>query len=245
MLTSSLLLYSKSRRIQSKTLSSLFYFSTQTLSHLFPPRQSNGATSGKQERNHMPVNSTCAPIGRTRYDSKSVGKKTNDAIFPREMSPEMASFLRRLKEEGCLKDGDFNYEKPLLCNSYSLNLLKSATEQFGLKHQPIAKWLSGGELKQVALFGCPSVERRTVMAAKCLRSFFRIEENTVCESCKVKTSCRFANQRVERQEKVILTYVMRLLVLYALNAIPQELSISENLKLSINKLLNEVINLST
>jgi hypothetical protein len=41
------------------------------------------------------------------------------------------------------------------------------------------RWLSGGELKQVALFGCPSVERRTVMAAKCLRSFFRIEENTV------------------------------------------------------------------
>lgn len=140
MITSALLLHSKSRCILSKTLSPLFYFSTQTLSSLFLSRQSDGANEGKQERNSTPVNSNSDPIRWRKYDSKSGGKKINDAIFPREMSHEMASLLRRLKEEGLLKEGDFYNPKPVLRNLYSLNLLKSATEQFALKHQPIAKY---------------------------------------------------------------------------------------------------------
>lgn len=41
------------------------------------------------------------------------------------------------------------------------------------------RWLSGSDLKKVALFGCPSVERKIVFAAKSLRSFFSIHEDTV------------------------------------------------------------------
>lgn len=41
------------------------------------------------------------------------------------------------------------------------------------------RWLSGSDLKKVTLLGCPSVERKTVFAAKNLRTFFNIEEDTV------------------------------------------------------------------
>ena len=41
------------------------------------------------------------------------------------------------------------------------------------------RWLSGSELKKVALFGCPSIERKSVFAAKRLRAFFRIQEDVV------------------------------------------------------------------
>lgn len=41
------------------------------------------------------------------------------------------------------------------------------------------RWLSGSSLKKVALSGCPCTERKTVFAAKRLRSFFCIQEDVV------------------------------------------------------------------
>lgn len=41
------------------------------------------------------------------------------------------------------------------------------------------RWLSGSDLKKVALFGCPSLTKKTVFSAKTLRVFFKIQENTV------------------------------------------------------------------
>lgn len=41
------------------------------------------------------------------------------------------------------------------------------------------RWLSGSDLKKVALFGCPTVERRTVFASKRIRAFFNIQEDKV------------------------------------------------------------------
>lgn len=41
------------------------------------------------------------------------------------------------------------------------------------------RWLSGSDLKKVAVFGCPSLSRKIVFAAKALRTFFRIQENLV------------------------------------------------------------------
>nr|CAD1843220.1 unnamed protein product [Ananas comosus var. bracteatus] len=130
-------------------------------------------------------------------------------------------------------------------NLYSRHFLKSAAERFGQDHQEIAKWLSGSDLKKVALFGCPSVERKTVFAAKRLRSFFSIQEDTTCHACKLKKSCKFVHQKVARQEKLILPDVMRVLTLFALDAIPRQLFVPHELKLSVDKLLKEVINLSS
>jgi hypothetical protein len=41
--------------------------------------------------------------------------------------------------------------------------------------------LSGSDLKKIALFGCPSLEKKNVFAAKKLRKFFEIQENTVSQ----------------------------------------------------------------
>ncbi|XP_058100893.1 uncharacterized protein LOC131245436 isoform X2 [Magnolia sinica] len=129
-------------------------------------------------------------------------------------------------------------------SSYSQSFLKSAAERFGCDHQDIAKWLSGGDLKKVALFGCPTVERKTIFAAKGLRTFFRIEEDIVCRPCKLKSSCKFVNHRVVKRENVNLVDALRLLTVYASDLLPQQLIVTDDLKLSINKLLKEVVNLS-
>lgn len=43
----------------------------------------------------------------------------------------------------------------------------------------LCRWLSGSDLKNVALFGCPSVAKKTVFSAKRLRTYFRIQEDNV------------------------------------------------------------------
>lgn len=45
----------------------------------------------------------------------------------------------------------------------------------------ITRWLSGSDLKKVALFGCPSNARKPVFAAKRLRKFFEVQEDTVSQ----------------------------------------------------------------
>lgn len=42
-----------------------------------------------------------------------------------------------------------------------------------------ARWLSAPDLKELALFGCPCLESKTVFAAKALRKFFEIPEQEV------------------------------------------------------------------
>lgn len=45
-----------------------------------------------------------------------------------------------------------------------------------------SRWLSGSDLKTVALFGCPSLSRKNIFSAKTLRTFFKIQEDTVGQS---------------------------------------------------------------
>lgn len=52
------------------------------------------------------------------------------------------------------------------------------------------------------------------------------------------------NQRVLRKENLILSDVMRILALFALDSIPQQLFIPNDLKFSVSKLLKEVVSLS-
>lgn len=60
----------------------------------------------------------------------------------------------------------------------------------------------------------------------------------------MRTSCKFMNQRVNRMEKVILSDSMRILALFALDAVPTQLHIPCDLKSSVCKLLKEVVSLS-
>ncbi|XP_020572576.1 uncharacterized protein LOC110019295 [Phalaenopsis equestris] len=160
--------------------------------------------------------------------------------FPEELSPEAALLLKVLQEELYVK----LQPNEVRANLPSRHLLRLAAEKLGQRHQEIAKWLSGSHLKKVALLGCPSIERKTVFASKRLRSFFNIQEDIICRGCKLKTSCKFVNQRVDKVERVILADVMRLLTILAFDAVPQQLSVPSDVKLSVDKLLKEAINLS-
>ncbi|XP_072998671.1 uncharacterized protein [Typha latifolia] len=144
----------------------------KTLSSIFtnPPLPRKDAA--KRDKKWVPSS------GSTRY------RPMEEKGFPKELSPEAASLVRRLQEEGYVKEASFSRvgqlgQDKIPPNSYSRHFLKSAAEKFGQDHQEIAKWLSGSELKKVALFGCPSVERGTIFAAKRLRAFFKIQEDTV------------------------------------------------------------------
>lgn len=144
----------------------------------------------------------------------------------------------------------------------------------------IFRWLSGSDLRKVALFGCPSTARKDVFAAKRLRKFFRIQEDTVrktsvnitlflplptkflieffglfsspsnylqvCHKCILRRSCKYVNQGVwnEDTKNLNLGVVLQVITQYALEAIPEQLIIPEDIKASVSRLLKEILNLS-
>ncbi|CAL4978460.1 unnamed protein product [Urochloa decumbens] len=161
---------------------------------------------------------------------------------PREpWEEEAGALLRRLHEGRYLPGPDFSSAP----HAVSPDVVKAAAERFGHDNQVVAKWLSGSDLKKIALFGCPSAERRTVFASKRLRAFFNIQEDKICSSCKLRSSCKFANQEVLRHNKVILSDTMRIISLFVLDACPKELQVTAELKASICKVLKDTINLSS
>ncbi|XP_074568838.1 uncharacterized protein LOC141825353 [Curcuma longa] len=172
--------------------------------------------------------------------------------WPKELPKEAVALVERLREKGYLKLENFSRMTSLKteevsvlpANMYSRQFVKSAAEKYGQDQQEIAKWLSGSHLKKVALYGCPSVERKTVFASKRLRSFFSIQEDVVCRGCKIRDYCKFANLRVSKEEKVILSDTMRILALWAFDAVPRQLSVPSDFKSSVCKLLEEVLNLT-
>ncbi|KAJ6776116.1 hypothetical protein OIU74_000322 [Salix koriyanagi] len=83
-------------------------------------------------------------------------------------------------------------------------------------------------------------------SAKRLRNFFEIQEAIVCNKCVLKHSCNFVNQSVWRGDNKTLNLaaVMRVLTLYALEAAHPELSVPDEIKASVNRLLTEILSLS-
>ncbi|GKV37099.1 hypothetical protein SLEP1_g45164 [Rubroshorea leprosula] len=167
-----------------------------------------------------------------------------------KLSPYAEIFVKHLYDQGYfnkatfLRDGnlDFGY----FDSDYGRDYIYHAADKFGKDHQEIAKWLSGSNLKEVALFGCPSLAKRSVFAAKRLRKFFKIEEQTVCRRCVLKDSCKLANKDVWGSSVVSLNLsdVMRVILLYALDKASPQLTVPDKIKDSVTYLLKEVVKLS-
>ncbi|XP_060200893.1 uncharacterized protein LOC132629184 isoform X1 [Lycium barbarum] len=181
---------------------------------------------------------------------KSTPLTMDDHTVYKELSPDMVMFVKHLYKEGYFKDSNFLPRKKfdITCfeNSYGRDFVKYAAEQFGRDHQEIAKWLSGSDLKKVALFGCPSIAKKTVFSAKRLRAYFRIQEDNVCSKCALKASCKFVNQSVWNRDmnNLQLPVVMRVITLYALESVPPQLVIPDEIKTSVNRLLMDILRLS-
>ncbi|XP_010479909.1 PREDICTED: uncharacterized protein LOC104758695 [Camelina sativa] len=168
----------------------------------------------------------------------------------KELPIEMVSFVRLLHKEGYLNKANFITGEKLnmgnLDEEYSRTFVKFAAERFGKDYQEIAKWLSGSDLKKIVLFGCPSVEKRAVFAAKTLRNFFDIHENNVCNKCVLKEKCKFPNQSVwdGKTKHLHLSVVMKVITLYPLDLTHPKLQVPQEVQDSVARLLTEIQNLS-
>ncbi|CAL5431599.1 unnamed protein product [Camellia sinensis] len=173
-----------------------------------------------------------------------------DQMVYKELSLELALFVKHLYKEGYFVNANFlpNNKFDITCfvNSYGRDFIRYAVEKFGKDNQEIVKWLSASDLKKVALFGCPSLGRKNVFSAKSLLNFFRIQEDTVCSKCALKSSCKFVNQSVWKgnNNNLNLAVVMRVILLYAMESVPPQLVAPDEIKASVSVLLKEVLNLS-
>ncbi|XP_048235566.1 uncharacterized protein LOC8275917 isoform X2 [Ricinus communis] len=129
---------------------------------------------------------------------------------------------------------------------YGRDFIKFAVEMFAKDHQEIAKWLSGSDLKKVALFGCPSLAKKNVFSAKRLRKYLEIQEDIVCNKCVLRHSCKFVNQSVWNSDYKTLNLVvlMRVITLYALELAHPDLPVPDEIKGSVRRLLKEILKLS-
>ncbi|XP_022138762.1 uncharacterized protein LOC111009818 [Momordica charantia] len=117
-----------------------------------------------------------------------------DALVRKELSPDIEMLVRHLYGEGYFSYANFLPDNKLVLSYFEYrhgrDFIKSAAERFGRDNQEIAKWLSGSDLRKVALLGCPSTARKDVFSAKRLRKFFGIQEDTVCHKCILRHSCK-------------------------------------------------------
>ncbi|KAF8084029.1 hypothetical protein N665_0738s0017 [Sinapis alba] len=168
----------------------------------------------------------------------------------KELPLEMVAFVKLLHKQGYLNKANFisgeKLELGSLDEEYARTFVKFAAERFGKDYQEIAKWLSGSDLKNIVLFGCPSLEKRAIFAAKTLRKFFDIHENNVCEKCVLKEKCKFPNQSVwdGKSKNLHLSVVMKVITLYPLDLTHPKLQVSQEVQDSVSRLLTEIQNLS-
>ncbi|CAF1712602.1 hypothetical protein HID58_057549 [Brassica napus] len=168
----------------------------------------------------------------------------------KELPLEMVSFVKLLHKKGYLNKANFisgeKLELGSLDEEYARTFVKFAAERFGKDYQEIAKWLSGSDLKNIVLFGCPSLEKRAIFAAKTLRKFFDIHENNVCEKCVLKEKCKFPNQSVwdGKSQNLHLSVVMKVITLYPLDLTHPKLKVPQEVQDSVSRLLTEIQNLS-
>lgn len=72
----------------------------------------------------------------------------------------------------------------------------------------------------------------------------------VCGKCALRSSCKFVNQRLGgkntrmAKNELSLLYVLRVITLYALELVPPTLTIPDDLKVSSNRLLRHIVELS-
>ncbi|KAF7836625.1 Autophagy-related protein [Senna tora] len=175
--------------------------------------------------------------------------KQKEPMVLKELSPYMTIVVHHLYKEGYFNFANFakgeRFDLSWFDTEYARKYILFAVQKFGKDKQEISKWLSGSDLKQVAMFGCPSFNRSIVIPSKRLRNFFSIPENTVCSKCVLRESCTFVNQSVWGSDtnKLDLAIVMKVICSYALFVDP-ELVVPDELKNSVNRLLMEVLKLS-
>ncbi|CAN8303163.1 unnamed protein product [Cochlearia groenlandica] len=184
--------------------------------------------------------------------TSSTETREKPLVVVKELPLEMVSFVKLLYKQGYLKNANFlrggeEFDVKRLDQEFARTFVKFAAEKFGKDHQEIAKWLYGSDLKKIVLFGCPSLEKRAIFAAKTLRNFFDIQENNVCDKCVLKDKCKYRNKSVwdgRKTKNLDLSVVMKVITLYPLDLTHQNLQVPRQVQDSVLRLLTEIQNLS-
>ncbi|XP_042026125.1 uncharacterized protein LOC121773361 [Salvia splendens] len=224
-------------KMEKRRLSALFKKSKKR-----PSKSKSVADSRSELKFVVDLKSESKPVERTAFGME-------DPMVHRELSPDMKLFAEHLYAKGYLNDANFmnrdRFDPMDFEVSYAREFLKFAAVKFGEDHQYISRWLSAGDLKKVALFGCPSIGQRTVYDAKHIRAFFKIDEPKVCLACTLKESCKHSNKSNKKHStKLCLDSVMKVLVMYAMESVPQKLIVPEDVRNSVSRLLKEITSLS-
>ncbi|XP_061351361.1 uncharacterized protein LOC133296405 isoform X1 [Gastrolobium bilobum] len=174
--------------------------------------------------------------------------KVREPMVFKELSPDMELFVQHLYDNGYFKDANFakgkqKFDPAWFESFFARGYIKFAAQKFARDNREIAKWLSGSALKQVAVFGCPSIDKGSVFPAKRLRNFFEVQENTVCSECMMRHSCNFVNQSVWKCDtnNLDLEEVMKVIISYALELVHPKLVVPDQVNKSISQLLKEVV----
>ncbi|KAH9620543.1 hypothetical protein KSS87_012649 [Heliosperma pusillum] len=172
-----------------------------------------------------------------------------DVVF-KEISKDMQLLLRHLYDCGYFKDVNFlpenKFDLSCFYEEYAHAYVKSALQRFGIDNKEISKWLAGSDAKSIALFGCPSLNKGDVFAAKSLRSFFKISEESVCSKCVLNDTCKYRNGRARKSDIITLRLdsLLRLLRAYSLEEVSPKLELTDDMKACVSRLIHEVIKLS-
>ncbi|KAK6134970.1 hypothetical protein DH2020_031289 [Rehmannia glutinosa] len=78
----------------------------------------------------------------------------------------------------------------------------------------------------------------------CTISFYNSQQ--VCQKCTLKDTCKHANKRTKKSSttQLDLAKVTRVLVMYAMESVPQQLVVPEEIINSVGRLLKEIVNLT-
>ncbi|KAK7324515.1 hypothetical protein VNO77_28123 [Canavalia gladiata] len=173
-------------------------------------------------------------------------------VVAKDLSTDAVMFVQYLYEKGYFRDANFlkkgkqSFNIAWFESFFARGYINFAAQRFAKDNQDIAKWLSGSALKQVAVFGCPSIDRSSAIPAKILRKYFEVPENTVCSECTLQQSCKFVNQSVWNcnTNNLDLTVVMKVITKYALESVHPQLVVPDKINKSVSHLLKEVVKLS-
>ncbi|XP_061351362.1 uncharacterized protein LOC133296405 isoform X2 [Gastrolobium bilobum] len=198
------------------------------------------------------------PLHALFTEAVGLSQKTTTINEEEEEETELKKELKQLEEEvrsfkektkGVPKNAERKSlvslftNQPANARARTEKKVKFAAQKFARDNREIAKWLSGSALKQVAVFGCPSIDKGSVFPAKRLRNFFEVQENTVCSECMMRHSCNFVNQSVWKCDtnNLDLEEVMKVIISYALELVHPKLVVPDQVNKSISQLLKEVV----
>ncbi|CAI0460045.1 unnamed protein product, partial [Linum tenue] len=109
--------------------------------------------------------------------------------------------------------------------------------------------LSRKDLQLLVGYGCPTADRRVVMSAKLLRKHVHLNEDDVCSSCSLRSSCGKAFLLTNKEEEAHTNDVLRVLLAYGSDRTNESVTnkpiLEENsVKTVVRKLFHEIVKLS-